>query len=55
MELSLLCNVKVALCIVDKNTKVTIYSSEDNVKQFFDKYFSKPEEARELLTHDDVK
>ena len=29
MEICLLCEVKVMLCIVDKNGKVVLYSSED--------------------------
>lgn len=55
MELSMLCNVQVALCIVDKNEKVTIYSSAKNVANFVEKYMARPHEARELLTYDDVK
>ena len=55
MELALLCQVKIGLCIVDKNNKTTIYSSESNVSGFIDKYLINYKDAKELLTHDDVK
>lgn len=55
MELALLCQVKVGLCIVDKNEKTTIYSSESNVGNFISKYLVNYKSAKELLTHDDVK
>lgn len=37
MEIALLCEVKVMLCIVDKKEKVVLYSSED-LKTFLTNY-----------------
>jgi hypothetical protein len=55
MELSLLCDVKVMLCIVDKNEKVLIFSSETDVRNFAQRYMTHPENARELYNHPDYK
>jgi hypothetical protein len=38
LELSVLCDVKVAIVIVDKHEKVTVCSSMKNVDGFIDKY-----------------
>jgi hypothetical protein len=54
MELSLLCDVKLFLCIVDKNDKVMIFSSEKIVKSFIDNYIVSYDKAREVFTHSDV-
>lgn len=54
MELSLLCEVKVCLCIVDKNERVMIFSSETDVEKFVHSYMHKPAEAREMFGHEDV-
>ena len=40
MEIALLCEVKVMLCIVDKNEKVVLYSSED-LKSMLTQYVHK--------------
>jgi hypothetical protein len=55
MELSLLCEVKMLLGIVDKNDKVMIYSSESNIAGFVNRYFTRPQDAREIYTHANVK
>lgn len=54
MELSLLCGIDVFLSIVDRNNKVMIYSSSDNIKKFVTKNFSNPEKAREVFLNRDV-
>jgi hypothetical protein len=54
MELSLLCDVEVFLCIVDKNEKMMIFSSENDIKDFKNKYLDKYTDARELYTLNDV-
>lgn len=55
MELSLLCDVRVMLCIVDKNEKVMIFSSETNINNFIQTYLTHPEKAREVYNHPDYK
>jgi hypothetical protein len=54
MELSLLCDVKVFLCIVDKNEKTMIFSSEKNIKDLVNSFIVPFDKAREIFTHDDV-
>lgn len=54
MELSLLCGIDVFLSIVDRNNKVMIYSSADNIKKFVTKNFGNPEKAREVFLNRDV-
>ena len=54
MELSLLCDVKVLMCIVDKNDKTTIYSSDPNLKKFVASYLLKHSLARDILFNNDV-
>ncbi len=51
MELSLLCDVKVFLCIVDKNEKMMIFSSESNIESFKKNYLDNHPDAREIFTH----
>lgn len=53
MELSVLCGVKVLLSIVDKNEKVTIYSSENETAGFVDKYLKHPN-PNEIYKFNDV-
>src|SRR4051812_27230757 len=55
MELSLLCGVKVFLGIVDKNDKVMIFSSENEITPLLNKYMLTHASAREVYTHDDYK
>ena len=54
MELSLLCDVKVFLCIVDKNDKAMIFSSEKNIQDLVNTFIVPFDKSRELFTHDDV-
>jgi hypothetical protein len=54
MELSLLCDVKVFLCIVDKNHKKMIFSSDSKTEEFVNKNLKTPLEYNELFTHKDV-
>jgi len=55
MELSLLCDVKVLMCIVDKNEKTTLYSSEDNIKNFISSYLLKQTIAKNIILNNDYK
>jgi hypothetical protein len=55
MELSLLCDVKVFLCIIDKNHKKMIFSSDFHTEGFVNKNLSIPLQYNELFTHKDVK
>jgi len=41
MELSLLCDSKIFLCIVDKVEKLTIYSSENDINKFLGTYLQR--------------
>ena len=54
MELSLLCNVKILLCIVDKNEKAMIYCSEKNIDKFVESFVIPHANAREMFSHDNV-
>ena len=53
-ELSLLCDVKVLLFIVDKNDKVMIFSSEEDITNAVNNYCVNVKDAREILTHSNV-
>ena len=55
MELSLLCESKVFLCIVDKNDRMMIFSSESDIAAFKQKYLDDHVNAREIFTHNEVK
>lgn len=54
MELALLCDVKVFLCIVDKNEKLMVLTSEGSVNSFYDRYLSYNVNAKEVFTQKDV-
>ena len=54
MELSLLCDVKCFLCIVDKNEKVLVFSSEEDINSMINNYCLNYKNAREVYTHADV-
>ena len=53
MEIALLCEVKVMLCIVDKNEKTVIYSSED-LKTMLARYVHKNIFTDNCLKSDNV-
>jgi hypothetical protein len=58
MELSLLCDVKVMLCVVDKTDKIMIYSSESNATKIVTNYIlnSKiPSTDKEFITNTDYR
>ncbi len=55
MELSLLCEVKVFLCIVDRNDRMMIFSSEEDLLKFKEKHLDKLLTAKEIFKHKDVK
>jgi hypothetical protein len=52
MELSLLCESKIFLCIVDKVEKLTLYCSESNINNFLLTYISKLNQNK--LPHKDI-
>ncbi len=54
MELSLLCEVKVFLCVIDKNNRKMIFSSESNANDFIDENLITPIDAHEIILHKDV-
>ena len=55
LELSVLCDVKVAIVIVDKNEKVTVCSSVKDVDGFMDKYVKNLREgAKEMIFSSNV-
>lgn len=54
MELSLLCEVQVLLCIVDKNKKLLVYCSDDLVSDDMQHSISSEMVQKEYLTNDDV-
>ena len=54
MELSLLCEVKIFLCVIDKNNRKMIFSSESNTNEFIELNLKTPLEAQELILHKDV-
>ena len=54
MELSLLCEVKVLLCIVDKNKKLLVYCSDDAVSLSMQQSITNDNIQKEYLTNDDV-
>ena len=59
MELSLLCESKIFLCIVDKIEKLTIYCSENNINHFLGTYIQKLNQNKiqhkDILSNCDVK
>ena len=54
MELSVLCGVKILLCIVDKRNKVNIFSNEKPEK-FFSEYLKEKIKSKNNLGLEDVK
>ena len=57
MELSLLCESKIFLCIVDKVEKLTIYSSENDFNKFLVTYVQKMNQTKiqkDILSNQDV-
>ena len=54
MELSLLCGIKILLTVVDRNNKVMIFSSDQDIQSFVEQYLMKPESAKELFSNEDV-
>jgi hypothetical protein len=54
MELSLLCEVKVLLCIVDKNDKLVVYSSDGVTTSLMKNALNNENIQKEYLTNSDV-
>ena len=58
MELSLLCEVKLLLCVVDKTEKMMVYSTEKNPNNFISNYLvgnNIPASDKEYLSNSDYK
>ena len=58
MELSLLCDVKVMLCVVDRTDKIMIYSSENNPMSIVNSYILNkkiPSRDKEFITNSDYR
>lgn len=54
MELSVLCGVKVLLCIVDKRNKVNLFSSE-KLEKFISEYLQEKVRSKNQFANDDVR
>ena len=54
MELSVLCDIKLFLSIVDKNDKQIIFCSDCDVSSFKEKYIDFHNTAREIVTLSNV-
>jgi hypothetical protein len=54
MELSLLCEVKVLLCVVDKNEKLVVYCSDGMTSDIMQNSLCNDHIQKEYLTNDDV-
>ena len=55
MELSVLCESKVMLCVLEKNEKITLYMSENNSINDFKDYWQNKNIAKENLDNSNVK
>jgi len=53
MALSVLCGVKVLLCIVDKRNKVNLFSSE-KLEKFISEYLQEKVRSKNQFANDDV-
>lgn len=54
MELSLLCEVKIFLTIIDKNRRMMIFCSEEDILDFKNNYLDNYQLAKEVYTPDRV-
>jgi hypothetical protein len=55
MELSLLCEAKVLLCIIDKNEKLVVYSSDEGTGDIMKAGLCSDKIQKEYLHNNDVK
>lgn len=55
MELSLLCEAKILLCVLDKNEKLTTYISDSETLKDFEEYFFNRNILKENFNNKDVK
>ena len=55
MELSLLCDVKIFLNIIDKNNRMMIFCSEENISEYKKKFLDEYLSAKEVYSLDKVK
>jgi hypothetical protein len=54
MELSLLCDIQVSLCVLDKNNRLLLYTTDTNTLKLFSNFFKKKVIQGEYLTNEDV-
>jgi hypothetical protein len=54
MELSLLCEVKVMLCVMDKNDKMIVYASDEETALTMQSYMMNESVQKEFLMNPDV-
>ncbi len=54
MELSLLCEAKILLCVLDKNEKLTTYISDSETLKDFEEYFYNKNILKENFSNKDV-
>lgn len=54
MELSLLCEAKILLCVLDKNEKLTTYVSDSETLKDFEEYFFNKNILKENFNNKDV-
>lgn len=54
MELSLLCEAKILLCVLDKNEKLTTYISDSETLKEFEEYFFNKNILKENFNNKDV-
>jgi len=54
MELSLLCEAKVLLCVLDKNEKLTTYISDSETLKDFEEFFFNENILKENFNNKDV-
>lgn len=55
MELSLLCEAKIMLCVLDKNEKMSIYVSDRETSKDFEDYWYNKNIQKEFLSNKEVK
>ena len=54
MELSLLCEVKVMLCVMDKNDRMIVYASDEDTANTMQSFILNDSVQKEFLSNSDV-
>jgi hypothetical protein len=55
MELSLLCEVKVMLCVMDKNERMIVYASDEDTANTMQSFILNDAVQKEFLSNSEVK